>query len=216
MHRVRSLLVLALASSLTALGLVVASPGTAVGNPVGGVAPACSVFDDPIYRVVKSNDVALLTPWRSEASGALANYGFGTDDGEVFKASVTPGPGLVEVHRLYRPWPQQDFLDTADEQAWTGRAEQPPGLPRPRQAVLRLGRRDRLPVADLHLCQGLSSPAEWHRTRAGRSDRRRLDGAGNRVLRRGVRPAPGSRTQAGAAAAGTGADANHTDPHGVR
>ena len=127
MHRVRSLLVLALASSLTALGLVVASPGTAVGNPVGGVAPACSVFDDPIYRVVKSNDVALLTPWKSEASGALANFGFGTDDGEVFKASVTPGPGLVEVHRLYRPWPQQDFLDTADEQTWKSAESNPLG-----------------------------------------------------------------------------------------
>ena len=33
MHKVRSLLVLALVSALMALGLVAASPGIAVGNP---------------------------------------------------------------------------------------------------------------------------------------------------------------------------------------
>ena len=53
MHRVRSLLALALASSLTALGLVVASPGIATGLPVSQAAPDCTAFNDPVYRIVK-------------------------------------------------------------------------------------------------------------------------------------------------------------------
>ena len=61
----------------------------------------------------------MLTPWKSEASTALTRYGFARNDGEVFRASVAPGLGLVEVHRLYRPWPRQDFWDTADQQQWT-------------------------------------------------------------------------------------------------
>jgi hypothetical protein len=36
----------------------------------------------------------------------------------VFQASIGPAPGLVEVHRLYRPWPRQDFLATADVEEW--------------------------------------------------------------------------------------------------
>src|SRR4051812_18807725 len=114
MHRVRSLLVLALVSTLIALGLVAASPNVALGNPAPQLAPTCSAFDDPIYQVVKGSGLSLLTPWKAEASSALANYGFDSNDGEVFKASTSPGPGLVEVHRLYRPWPAQDFLATAD------------------------------------------------------------------------------------------------------
>jgi hypothetical protein len=117
MHRVRSMLVLALASTLVALGLVAASPSRSAGDPGQGGPPACSAFDDPIYRVVKPNNLSLLTPWRSEAESAVANHGF-ADDGEVFRASVTPAPGLVEVHRLYRPWPRQDFVDTASEEEW--------------------------------------------------------------------------------------------------
>ena len=121
MYKVRSLLVLALVSALMALGLVAASPGIAIGNPGPQLAPpTCAAFDDPIYRVVKANDVSLLTPWKTEAASAVANYGFSTNDGEVFQASINPAPGLVEVHRLYRPWPKQDFLATADAQEWQG------------------------------------------------------------------------------------------------
>ena len=49
MQRVRSLLVLALVSTLIALGLVAASPAVALGNPAPQLAPICSAFDDPIY-----------------------------------------------------------------------------------------------------------------------------------------------------------------------
>ena len=76
MHKVRSLLVLALASTLIALGMVAASPGVAVGNPAPQLAPSCSAFVDPIYRVVKpKNNASLLTPWLSEvASAASSGY----------------------------------------------------------------------------------------------------------------------------------------------
>ncbi len=117
MHRVRSMLVLALASTLVALGLVAASPSRSAGDPGAAGPPACSAFDDPIYRVAKPNGLSLLTPWRGEAESAVANHGF-SDEGEVFRASVSPAPGLVEVHRLYRPWPRQDFVDTAVEEEW--------------------------------------------------------------------------------------------------
>ena len=99
MQRVRSLLVLALVSTLIALGLVAASPAVALGNPAPQLAPTCSAFDDPIYQVTKPNDVSLLTPWKNEAASALANYGFSSDDGAVLKASISPAPSLVEVHR---------------------------------------------------------------------------------------------------------------------
>ena len=39
MHKARSLLGLALASSVTALGLIIAAPGTAVGMPTGPGTP---------------------------------------------------------------------------------------------------------------------------------------------------------------------------------
>ena len=117
MRRVRSTLVLGLASTLVALGLVAASPGRSAGDPGAGGQPACSAFDDPIYRVVKSSGLSLLTPWKTEAESAVANHGFAAD-GEVFQASTVPAPGLVEVHRLYRPWPRQDFVDTAVEEEW--------------------------------------------------------------------------------------------------
>ena len=126
MQKVRSLLVLALASTLIALGLVAASPGVAVGNPGPQLAPTCSAFVDPIYRVVKPNDVSVLTPWQDEVDKAAARYG-DASDGEVFKASIGPAPGLVEVHRLYRPWPRQDFLATADVQEWQNARSNPLG-----------------------------------------------------------------------------------------
>ena len=92
MHRVRSLLGLALASSLTALGLVVASPGIAVGNPRPRRAGLLGVRRSHLPGGQDQRRSSLLTPWKSEASGA-ADYGFSPDDGEVFKASVTRGPG---------------------------------------------------------------------------------------------------------------------------
>jgi hypothetical protein len=100
MHRVRSLLVLALASTLVALGLVAASPGVAVGNPIPQLPPTRSAFDAPIYRVVKANGVSLITAWKNEVASAVANYGFSTDDGAVSHAWIGSAPGLVDVHRL--------------------------------------------------------------------------------------------------------------------
>jgi hypothetical protein len=117
MHRVRSLLALVLASTLTAVGLVVASPGIATGLPVGQAAPDCTAFNDPVYRIVKpTNNASLLTTSRREADGAAA-YGFTDDQGEVFKASTRPATGLVEVHRLFRAV-RPDFMVTADPPEW--------------------------------------------------------------------------------------------------
>jgi hypothetical protein len=111
------LLALALASSVTALGLVVASPGVASGLPVSLAAPDCAAFNDPVYQVVKpSNDVSLVTASQREAERA-ANLGYVDDRGEIFQASTRPATGLVEVHRLFRAV-RQDFMVTADPQEW--------------------------------------------------------------------------------------------------
>ena len=115
MRRVRSLLALVLASSLTAIGIVAAVPVVAVGAApaVTGDPPACSAFNDSVVQVVKpSNGASFVTPSSKEANGA-AGYGFTDNQGEVFKASTSSGPGLVEVHRLYRSV-KQDFLASAD------------------------------------------------------------------------------------------------------
>ncbi len=122
MQKVRSLLALALASSLIALGLVAVAPGSATGAPVANGDPDCSAFNDPVQQVVKpKNDVTLASVWTSEVAGA-ADYGFTSDLGTAFLASKTSAEGLVEVHRLYRSI-RQDFLYSADPQEWTALTE---------------------------------------------------------------------------------------------
>ncbi len=82
---------------------------------------SCDVFDDPLHQVVKpSNGASLLTPWAGEAAKA-ARHGFTDDAGPLFLGSVRPGPGLVEVHRLFRA-PNQDFLPTSDPAEWDAAA----------------------------------------------------------------------------------------------
>jgi hypothetical protein len=114
MRRLRSLFALVVASSLTAVGIVAAVPVAAVGAPAAtGDAPSCSVFSDSVVQVVKpSNQASLVTLLSNEAKGA-SDHGFTDNQGEVFKASTSPGPGLVEVHRLYRSV-KQDFVASAD------------------------------------------------------------------------------------------------------
>jgi hypothetical protein len=64
MRRVRSLLGLAVASSLTAVGIVVAVPVNAVGVPTpNGAATSCAAATDPVVNLVKAtNQASLLTP----------------------------------------------------------------------------------------------------------------------------------------------------------
>ena len=63
MHKVRSLLVLALASSLTAVALVVAAPETATGMPRSDMAPDCSVLISPVlHDDGVSSSLSAVTP----------------------------------------------------------------------------------------------------------------------------------------------------------
>lgn len=63
MHKVRSLLVLALASSVTAVALVVAAPETATGMPRSDVASDCSVLIGPVqHEDGFSRSLSAVTP----------------------------------------------------------------------------------------------------------------------------------------------------------
>lgn len=62
MHKVRSLLVLALASSVTAVALVVAAPETATGMPRSDVAPDCSVLVGPVLDDGISRSLSAVPP----------------------------------------------------------------------------------------------------------------------------------------------------------
>lgn len=120
--RLGPLVALMSATSLVAVGLVAAVPGSASGVPESQGAPDCSALGDPVYQVVKpNNDVALATVWSREADRAEA-HGFTEDLGEVFQAAIAPAAGLVPVHRLYRSV-GQDFLYTADPDEVQARTE---------------------------------------------------------------------------------------------
>jgi len=104
-RRLRTVVACGTTGLLATAALVLAPAGAAAA-----ATPSCSAFDDPVYRAVKSsNNASLVTPSASEADQAAAD-GFG-DKEVVFRASTEPGDGLVAVHRMYRPSPQ-DYLNT--------------------------------------------------------------------------------------------------------
>ncbi len=110
MHRVRTMLALAVAGVLGAAMLVIA--------PTAAVADPCAALDDPVYQLIKpTNDASLLTPWSAERTTA-AGYGFSQDRGALFRASTRPADGLVPVSRLYRPRPEE-FRVSTDPEALT-------------------------------------------------------------------------------------------------
>jgi hypothetical protein len=115
--KTRSLFTLALAGALVAASLVSTPVAAQAEKPAQ--TPSCAAFDDPVLQVVRPKDNAsLLTPWADEADAA-SRYGFTRARGEVFKASVSARPGLVEVHRLHQRW-TGDFLSSASPRERAG------------------------------------------------------------------------------------------------
>ena len=108
MHRVRSLLALALASSLTALGL---GGGLARhrGRPSRSAERGARLLGVQRSRLPGGEAQERGQPadrhGKSEATRALADFGFTTERrrGVQGLRRARP-PGLVEVHRLYRPF----------------------------------------------------------------------------------------------------------------
>ncbi|MFZ1286356.1 MAG: right-handed parallel beta-helix repeat-containing protein [Candidatus Phosphoribacter sp.] len=99
MFRARSALAVIAAAVLAAVCLVAspASLATAAEDPV-------SAMSAPIYQVAKpTTGASLATPWRDEALIAASSYGFTTDLGVPFKASLVAVTGLMPVRRLYHP-----------------------------------------------------------------------------------------------------------------
>lgn len=89
--------VLALAGTA---GLLSVSP---IVGPSAAAAEICSALSAPVIQVAKeSSGSSLLTVWASEADAASI-YGFTTDLGVPFTASMVDATELTPVHRLYNP-----------------------------------------------------------------------------------------------------------------
>lgn len=113
-HHLRTTTAVASAGLLLAMGVATATPvGASAATATTAATPPCRALSDPVYQVIKpTNGASLITPWLREASAA-ASHGFSGGPTVLFRAALTPGPGLVAVHRLYRG-AIQDFLATSD------------------------------------------------------------------------------------------------------
>lgn len=84
------------------LSLAVAIPLTLGLSGLPAHADAASSMADPIYqRANPTSDATLTTPWADEANDAARVFGYSTDLGVAFNASIANASGLTAVHRLY-------------------------------------------------------------------------------------------------------------------
>ncbi len=89
--------VLALATLVTGAAAAVAAA------PAAAAITDCTALNAPIRQVVNPTTTAnLLTPWASEATGAISSYGFTTDLGAPFNAATVTQTGLSPVRRFYK------------------------------------------------------------------------------------------------------------------
>ena len=85
------------------------------GTAFGATSPECSALTAGVRDLINpTTQATLLTPWASEADGAIRNYGFTSDQGVLFYAATKTGTGLVPVYRLFQPT-TLDFLWTQSE-----------------------------------------------------------------------------------------------------
>lgn len=84
------------------LGIALLAPiSLAVSTPLAH-ADAADDMTAPIYQVLNpSTGVSLVTAWTDEVSEAKKTYGYTTDLGKPFKASLEAKSGLSAVHRLW-------------------------------------------------------------------------------------------------------------------
>ena len=89
-----------LAGALVAL-ITVVPAGSGVLTASAEDLDVCLALDDPIYsRVQPDSQTQLVTPWRREADGAAARYGYSEDQGMIFRADLGMDDALKPVHRL--------------------------------------------------------------------------------------------------------------------
>ena len=88
------------AVSLVTLAVLLYVPSAPMQLTVGG-APVAAMTAPVYQRVNPVNAASLTTPWLSEAQSAGSVYGYTTDLGQIFSASLTAVTGLVPIRRLY-------------------------------------------------------------------------------------------------------------------